>query len=229
MGVPMDAQRFRRRLVVLATAAVALAACERPPSVVPTSAPTVVDADLPGPGTLHLTALPEQATVELVIRTIRDGAPSRDDDRIPAGAPVQVERVSGPGPRDGLEVNGVVCDGTYPIEEWMETDVVVTFDETGCKVAVLRVHAENEAVHGETTGNVYGWAGIGTVVRVRPIAGDGEERSMHADPDGSFRFFDLLAGTYVLTIERSGQPIETRRFELEALGEVYLELAQPPQ
>ncbi len=233
MSARMAIRQLRRRLLLLALSAAVLAACEQLATFIPSPAappaPTAADADMPGPGQLHLTAVPEEASVELVIRYVRDGDPSRVEDRVPAGAPVLIERTTLPHPRERLEVDGAICDGTYPIEALMETDVVVIVDDAGCRVEVRRIHAAIEGVHGVTAGIVYGRAGSGAVVRLRPIAEGSGARSMETDPDGGFRFLDLLAGTYELTVVRDNQVIETRTIELDSLGEVYLELGQPPE
>lgn len=220
----MGAQQKLRPWHLSMIAATVFAACDQLTSVVATE-PPITDERHPVPGTLYLTALPEAATVELVIRFVSGGDPSSVETVVPEGVPVLVERTLGSGPHE-LEVNGVVCDGTYPIEKGMETDAVVIFGDDGCRVETRQIHAENAAVHGETTGVVYGSAGVGSVVRLRPIAGGGVERSMDSDPDGWFRFFDLLAGTYELTVEVDGQVTITRTIQLKALEEVYLELVQ---
>ena len=202
-------------------------ACE-PLAAIMATPPPLFDEHMPGPGTLYLTSLPRKATMDVVIRHIRDGERSSHEDRVPAGVPIVVEMTNLPGTADRLEVNGVVCDGSYPIQENMETDVVVILADAGCRVEVRRVHAQNAPVHGETTGVVFGWAPVGSTIGLRPLGPDGEERHTDSDPDGSFRFFDLLAGAYELAVEVDGEVVQTRTIEVPALGEVYLELVEPP-
>jgi hypothetical protein len=104
---------------------------------------------LPGPGYFHVNGDPELADERLVIRNFGpDGQEAARTETFEAGERVVFDGAALIGPR-GLSVNGVKCDGTFPLAQDRETDVVLQVSGDGCAVTAVNVHLPGEPSHEE--------------------------------------------------------------------------------
>jgi hypothetical protein len=117
----------------------AVSACSPVASGVPQ---VVVD---PLPGYLHLAAEPAKATVPVRIRYADPGHPGNLSTvyyDFAAGQPILVVAPSTPSAPGNLAIlmNETQCVGSWPIESQVETDVVLHFDASSCRVEVIGSH-----------------------------------------------------------------------------------------
>ena len=96
---------------------------------------------LPGPGYFHVVGDPAVAQRSFVIHSLLpDGEESGVSDTMTDGRPVEFDGVTFPG-QVGLIVDGVRCDGRFPIESDRMTEVVLHLADDGCRVTSGAVHA----------------------------------------------------------------------------------------
>ncbi len=108
--------------------------------------PTLVGEPLPG--SFHLTSDPRLAPYALTIRIDEAGGPSLRTAEFAQGDEVVVDWSTLPLPlAKWIEVNGQDCEGTFAIQERIETDLLLILMDDICRVEVLGMHLEGGPHH----------------------------------------------------------------------------------
>ena len=96
---------------------------------------------MPGPGYFQVVGDPPTASRTFTVRNFGpDGVESEVSDTFSQGQVIELEGTAFAGQR-GLAVDGVKCDGLFPIVIEQVTEVVLHLDSTGCSVTTTSVHA----------------------------------------------------------------------------------------
>lgn len=138
---PMDGRRASLRRPSRATALSLLLALV---SIGCTSEPTdpPIHGD-PLPGSFYLTSDPPLAPYAVTIRSAHLGGVSGRFAQFEAGKEVVVNWSDLPLPEEKwIEVNGRNCEGTFGMEERIETDLLLVLTDDTCRVEVLGSHPE---------------------------------------------------------------------------------------
>ena len=126
------------RLLVASVTLLAANACTFAVPTDPTTFEPGVE-HLPEPGRVAIRGDPEAATEDLLIQyTTPDGGVSAQSDAIETGAVIEGGAWDNPG-RLRLIVNGVLCDGSFPIVGGRLTEVTLRIGSAGCESIVTNI------------------------------------------------------------------------------------------
>jgi hypothetical protein len=98
----------------------------------------------PLPGSFYLTSDPPLAPYPVTIRVETTGGTSGRSAHFDEGDVVFVQWSTLPLPHEKwIEVNGQNCEGTFEIRARIETDLLLSLTDDGCRVEVLGSHPED--------------------------------------------------------------------------------------
>lgn len=99
---------------------------------------------LPGPGYIHLVTQPATSEIALTFTLIvPDGTDSQVHTTVQPGEAAAVDLTALPGAH-AIRMNGVACDGRFPVEGDRVTEVVVRITLDGCSTAVAGIRDAEE-------------------------------------------------------------------------------------
>jgi hypothetical protein len=137
---------FRPTALLGVLATLALASCQTlRVELTPAPPPVIVE---PAPGQVRIVSMPAAPSLPVEIRfhAVGPGGPSRDFYEFAVNERILITSFGLSS--SSLQVNGVRCDGEWTYEPNVETDVVLSFDETSCRTEIVGKHVLG-AVHNE--------------------------------------------------------------------------------